>query len=176
MKADLNMTPSPSPNLSQAALLPATSAFRSNTLPQTTPTSPDINLGLSRDTAWQIAPNLLISFRYAWSGICYAFLTQRNFRIHTTMTTIALSLGIFLNINGVSMAIVALTCALVMALELLNTALESVVDLTVGKSYHELAKIAKDCAAGAVMISAIAALLVGVFILLPPLAEIILPL
>ena len=54
-----------------------------------------------------------------------------------------------------------------MILELLNTALESVVDLTVKQTYHELAKIAKDCAAGAVLISAIASLFVASFILLP---------
>ena len=56
-----------------------------------------------------------------------------------------------------------------MVLELLNTALESVVDLTVGQHYHELAKTAKDCAAGAVLISALASLLVASYILLPPL-------
>ena len=56
-----------------------------------------------------------------------------------------------------------------MILELLNTAIEAVVDLTVKQAYHELAKIAKDCAAGAVLLSAIAALIVAVWILLPPL-------
>jgi diacylglycerol kinase (ATP) len=61
----------------------------------------------------------------------------------------------------------------VLALELLNTAIESVVDLTVKQSYHELAKIAKDCAAGAVLISALAALLVAGSLLLPPLLTVI---
>jgi diacylglycerol kinase (ATP) len=56
---------------------------------------------------------------------------------------------------------------MVLVLELLNTALESVVDLTVKHSYHELAKIAKDCAAGAVLIAAIAAIAVAGLILLP---------
>ena len=68
-----------------------------------------------------------------------------------------------------------MTCAIVMVLELLNTAIESVVDLTVKQSYHELAKIAKDCAAGAVLISAIAAVLVAAFILLPPLLRLVIP-
>lgn len=171
MKSNLNMShSSPAQLAPTSALLSATSAFRTNPIPPTTPTPPELHLGIKRELAWQIAPNLLLSFKYAWAGICYAFITQRNFRIHTTMTAIALSLGIFLQVSGVEMAIVVLTCALVMVLELLNTALESVVDLTVGQSYHELAKIAKDCAAGAVMIAAIAALLVGGFILLPPLA------
>jgi diacylglycerol kinase (ATP) len=54
-------------------------------------------------------------------------------------------------------------------MELLNTAIESVVDLTVKQSYHDLAKIAKDCAAAAVLVSAIASLLVGLVLILPPL-------
>jgi diacylglycerol kinase (ATP) len=74
----------------------------------------------------------------------------------------------------VSLAILALTSALVMVLELLNTALESVVDLTVGQSYHELAKIAKDCAAGAVLIAAIAAVIVASCLFVPPLLALVL--
>ncbi|ACB52236.1 diacylglycerol kinase [Crocosphaera subtropica ATCC 51142] len=131
---------------------------------------------IRKNSAWHIAPNLFVSFKYAWAGISYAFITQRNFRIHTAMTATAISFGLFLHVNALGMAIVALTCALVMVLELLNTALESVVDLTVGQSYHELAKIAKDCAAGAVMISALAAVLVAGFIIAPPLLAMVFPL
>jgi diacylglycerol kinase (ATP) len=109
----------------------------------------------SRDLAWQIAPTLMLSFKYAWAGLSYAFITQRNFRIHTVIGTLAISLGVFLHLSAVEIAVICLTSGLVMALELLNTAIESVVDLTVKQSYHELAKIAKDCAAGAVLISAI---------------------
>ncbi|ACK71124.1 diacylglycerol kinase [Gloeothece citriformis PCC 7424] len=123
---------------------------------------------LRRDYAWQVASNLFVSFKYAWAGVCYAFTTQRNFRIHVTIGVLAISLSVFLRVTPVEMAVIAVTCALVMVLELLNTALESVVDLTVGQSYHELAKIAKDCAAGAVLIAAMAALLVASFILIPP--------
>lgn len=122
-----------------------------------------------RHLAWAVAPNLFLSFKYAWAGVRYAFVTQRNFRIHSVIGVVAIGLGLGLQISTVEMAIVSLTCALVMVLELLNTALESVVDLTVQQSYHELAKIAKDCAAGAVLIAAIAAVLVAGFILLPPL-------
>ena len=129
-----------------------------------------------RDLAWKVAPNLVLSFRYAWAGVSYAFGTQRNFRIHTAIGTTAISLGLFLNISGIEMAVITLTCAIVMVLELLNTAIEAVVDLTVKQTYHELAKIAKDCAAGAVLLSAISALLVAVWILLPPLARLLLTL
>lgn len=124
-----------------------------------------------RNLAWQVAPSLLLSFKYAWAGVSYAFTTQRNFRIHTVVGTLAVSLGLFLNISAAEMAIITLTCAIVMVLELLNTAIEAVVDLTVKQTYHELAKIAKDCAAGAVLLSAIAAIIVASWILLPPLVK-----
>jgi diacylglycerol kinase (ATP) len=144
-------------------------------------TFPSSNLSLSlaplprttqRRQAWQVAPDLLTSFRYAWAGVRYAFVTQRNFRIHTCVGSLTIASGILLQVTGASLAILTLTSALVMILELLNTALESVVDLTVGQSYHELAKIAKDCAAGAVLISALAAVIVGGCLLLPPLLAI----
>lgn len=126
-----------------------------------------------RSLAWQVAPNLFLSFKYAWTGVQYAFTTQRNFRIHTAIAILAISLSLFLRISQVELAIIVLTSAMVMILELINTAIESVVDLTVKQTYHDLAKIAKDCAAGAVLISAIAAILVACFILIPPLIPII---
>lgn len=126
-----------------------------------------------RSLAWHVAPNLLDSFKYAWAGISYAFKTQRNFRIHVFIGIIAVGLGIFLRVKGVEMAVITLTSGAVLSMELLNTALESVVDLLVQQNYHELAKIAKDCAAGAVLVSAFVALMVAVFILLPPLLALI---
>lgn len=124
-----------------------------------------------RQLAWKVAPTLFISFKYAWAGVRYAFATQRNFRIHTIVATLAVSLGFYLRVTAMEMAVITITCAMVMILELINTAIESVVDLTVKQTYHELAKIAKDCAAGAVLLSAIAAVLVAGFILLPPLVR-----
>ncbi|MEM9137446.1 MAG: diacylglycerol kinase [Cyanobacteria bacterium P01_F01_bin.42] len=119
--------------------------------------------------SYRVARNLLASFKYAGSGLVYAFSTQRNFRIHSLIGTIALALGLLLELGPAELSIIALTSALVMAMELVNTALESVVDLTVGNEYHELARIAKDCAAGAVLMLALAALTIASFLLLPPL-------
>lgn len=133
------------------------------------------NKKIIRRLAWQVAPNLFLSFKYAWAGVRYAFVTQRNFRIHTIIGILAVSLGFLLEIKAMEMAVIIMTCAIVMVLELINTAIESVVDLTVKQTYHELAKIAKDCAAGAVLISAIAAVMVAAFILLPPLLQRIVP-
>ena len=122
--------------------------------------SEEANLG-NRRLAWHVAPNLLMSFKYAWQGISYAFSTQRNFTIHLVIGLVAILLGFVLQVTVVEMALVGLTIALVLVLELLNTAIESLVDLTVKQSYHQLAKIAKDCAAGAVLISALTALFVA---------------
>jgi diacylglycerol kinase (ATP) len=122
----------------------------------------------NRRLAWKIAPNLLVSFQYAGAGIKYAFLTQRNFRIQVILGTLAISLSLFFQITHTEIAIIMVMSALVLVLELLNTALESVVDLTVKQSYHELAKIAKDCAAGAVLVSALTSLAIASLILFPP--------
>jgi diacylglycerol kinase (ATP) len=105
--------------------------------------------------------------------LAYAFRTQRNFRIHLVVGTLAIALSVFLQLSRVEIAIIGLTIGAVLTMELLNTALESVVDLTVRQTYHELAKIAKDCAAGAVLVSALAAVLVAGFLMLPPLFVVI---
>lgn len=133
------------------------------------PFSPVQSGTLNRDLAWQVAPSLLISFRYAWAGVRYAFLTQRNFRIHLLVGIVAIALALWLQLTRAELAIIGLTTGAVLTMELLNTAIESVVDLTVKQTYHDLAKIAKDCAAGAVLISALAAVLVAGSLLLPPL-------
>jgi diacylglycerol kinase (ATP) len=138
-----------------------------------TPDRPDdkvIHLSkFKRDLAWRVAPSLLISFKYAWAGVSYAFQTQRNFRIHVFVGTVAIGLGAMLQLPGVEMAVIGLTVGAVLTMELLNTAIESVVDLTVKQTYHELAKIAKDCAAAAVLISAFASVGVAGSLILPKL-------
>ncbi|HBB32821.1 MAG TPA: diacylglycerol kinase [Cyanobacteria bacterium UBA8803] len=154
---------------SNSQLLASTSLSLPQELSMPRPNKPDPVIKTKRDLAWCIAPTLLISFKYAWAGFRYAFITQRNFRIHTIIGTLAISLGVFLHLTLVELAVIGLTSGLVMALELLNTAIESVVDLTVKQSYHELARIAKDCAAGAVLISALTSVFVAGVLLVPPL-------
>ncbi|MEL6938709.1 MAG: diacylglycerol kinase family protein [Cyanobacteria bacterium J06598_1] len=137
--------------------------------PAVNPTAKRDASDLERNQSWQIAPNLFTSFKYAWAGISYAFQTQRNFRVHTGIGTIAMLLCWTLRIPRAEVAIICLTIGAVLVMEILNTALESLVDLTVGQTYHELAKIAKDCAAGAVLMAAIVALLIAVLIFAKPL-------
>lgn len=126
-----------------------------------------------REFSWKVASNLFVSFKYAWAGISYSFQTQRNFRIHVSVCALAIGLSVFLHLQAVEIAVIGITSGLVLALELLNTAIESLVDLTVKQTYHELAKIAKDCAAGAVLVSALVAVLVAGTLLLPPLVRLI---
>ncbi|MBD2678090.1 MULTISPECIES: diacylglycerol kinase family protein [Nostoc] len=126
-----------------------------------------------REFSWKVASNLFVSFKYAWAGITYSFQTQRNFRIHTSVCAMAIALSVYLHLRPVEIAVIGITSGLVLALELLNTAIESIVDLTVKQTYHELAKVAKDCAAGAVLVSALVAVLVAATLLLPPLVALI---
>ncbi|MDZ8030256.1 diacylglycerol kinase family protein [Nostoc sp. DedSLP04] len=141
--------------------------------PSPTPTSLQTLVSDEREFSWKVASNLFISFKYAWAGISYSFQTQRNFRIHVSVCALAIALSVFLHLQAVEIAVIGITSGLVLALELLNTAIESVVDLTVKQTYHDLAKIAKDCAAGAVLVSAFVAMLVAGTLLLPPLVRLI---
>lgn len=144
----------------------------SQNLPSSSPSPPE-KVAVKREFSWQVATNLFVSFKYAWCGISYAFQTQRNFRIHVCVGVLALGLGVFLHLRSLEMAVIGLTSGLVLVMELLNTAIESVVDLTVKQSYHDLAKIAKDCAAAAVLVSAMVAVLVAGMLLLPPLVVVV---
>ncbi|MEH2043644.1 diacylglycerol kinase family protein [Nostoc sp.] len=141
--------------------------------PSPTPTSLQTLVSNEREFSWKVASNLFVSFKYAWAGISYSFQTQRNFRIHISVCAMAIALSVFLHLQAVEIAVIGITSGLVLALELLNTAIESVVDLTVKQTYHDLAKIAKDCAAGAVLVSAFVAMLVAGTLLLPPLVTLI---
>ena len=126
---------------------------------------------LNKRSSWKIAKDLPTSFLYAAKGLRYAFLTQRNFRIHVGFALVAFTLGLFLGLNKSDLAIMALTATSVLVVELLNTAIESVVDLAIGKRFHPLAKIAKDCSAGAVLVASISSLLIAALLLLPSLLK-----
>ncbi len=118
--------------------------------------------------SWQIAKDFPSSLRYAFQGIFYSLKTQRNFRIHFVVGFFTLLIGLWLKITFTQLAILVLTISGVIVLELINTAIEAVVDLTIGRRYHPLAGIAKDSSAGAVLIAALCSLFVACFILLPP--------
>ncbi|GHF78092.1 MULTISPECIES: diacylglycerol kinase [Deinococcus] len=102
---------------------------------------------------------------FAWAGLAFAFRTQANFRIELVCAALAGLAALWLNVPG---APVLLACALVLALELMNTAVEAVVDL-VSPDVHPLAKVAKDASAAAVLLACLGALLVAGVTLLPAL-------
>ncbi len=106
------------------------------------------------------------AFGCAWRGICRAVRTQRNMRIHLVIAVIAIVLGLLLSISPIEWCAIVLCIVIVFALEILNTALESIIDL-VSPDYHELAGRAKDCSAGAVLVAAVGSVLVGAFIYIP---------
>ena len=119
--------------------------------------------------AWTVAGDLPSSFRYAAKGLIYSFGSQRNFRIHVITGAVVFSLGLWLGLSLERLAVLVLTVAAVLVLELLNTATEAVVDLAIGRQFHPLARIAKDCAAAAVLVAALASMLIALLLLLPPL-------
>ncbi len=114
----------------------------------------------------QRAETLLASFRYAGAGLRYLFLSQRNARIHLAVALLALLLAAILQLSRIEWAILTLTIGLVLVTEAINTAIEAIVDL-ITPDYHPLAKVAKDVAAGAVWLMAIAAVIIGVLLFLP---------
>ena len=116
-----------------------------------------------------MAGNLGVSFRYAAQGLSYAFRSQRNFRIHVVTGAVVFALGLWLQLPLGQLAVLVLTVTAVLVLELLNTATEAVVDLAIGRRFHPLARVAKDCAAAAVLVAALASLLIAGLLLLPPL-------
>ena len=119
--------------------------------------------------AWTVAGDLPSSFRYAAQGLIYGFRSQRNFRIHVVTGAVVFALGLWLQLPLEQLAVLVLTVAAVLVLELINTATEAVVDLAIGRRFHPLARIAKDCAAAAVLVAAISSLVIAVLLLLPPL-------
>ncbi len=108
------------------------------------------------------------SFGHALRGWWHVVSTQRNAWIHVGITIAIMVLSIWLRLDARDWAVIVLTIGVVFITEFLNTAIEVVVDLA-SPQIHPLAKVAKDVAAGAVLIAAVAAVLVGLLILGPPL-------
>lgn len=108
------------------------------------------------------------SLGYAISGIINSIKKERNIKIHILFMIFVIVCGFVVNLSLTEWLVCILLFALVISLELVNTALEAVVDLC-SPNYHELAKYAKDVAAGAVLVSAIASIAIGLIIFLPKL-------
>ena len=108
----------------------------------------------------------LRSFSFAGQGVWYVVRTQRNMRVHLLTAAGAISAGLILSISATDWACILTVIGLVLTAEAMNTVIEALADLCTDE-FHPLAKIAKDTAAGAVLISSAAALGVGLVVFLP---------
>lgn len=114
-------------------------------------------------SAWA---KLIASFGYAFHGLWYTLRTQRNMRIHLGAAILVTIAGVLLHISALEFALLYIAIANVIVAEMFNTVCEICIDLA-KPEYHPLAGIAKDVAAGAVLLSAILAIVVGLFVLGP---------
>lgn len=105
-------------------------------------------------------------FGYAFSGLAYAFKSQLNLKIHLLFATIVIAAGYYVNLSTAEWLWIVASIGLVLMAELLNTSLEVLVDL-VSPEIHPKAKIIKDVAAAAVLITAITAAAIGLIIFIP---------
>jgi diacylglycerol kinase len=110
----------------------------------------------------------IASFRYAFHGWFHVLRTQRNAWIHSAIATAVFIVGLWVGLPPRDWAVIILTTAMVFSAEFINTAIEAVVDLA-SPDKHPLAKIGKDVGAAAVLVAALAAVLIGLLILGPPL-------
>ena len=104
------------------------------------------------------------SFINAWGGIRHAIASERNFKVHLAFAITAAVLCILLPVDTIHSFMVMYAIFFVLCMELINTAVEAMIDLYCGKNLSPLAKVAKDCCAGAVLLASVQALLVGVIV------------
>ena len=115
--------------------------------------------------------SLLWSFNYAISGEVYALRTQRNMRIHVAAALATLVAALFLQVGTVGLVAIVFAISLVFVTELANTAIEAAVDVAT-TTYDPLAKVAKDVAAGAVLVAATNALVIAYLVLFDPVTRV----
>jgi len=113
-----------------------------------------------------------LSFKYPIKGLQYAYRNEQNLAVDVGIALLVVIAGFIFRVSVVEWALLALTIGLVISCELINTAIEAVVDL-VTEEYHPLAKVAKDTSAAAVFIFAIVAAVVGIIIFGPKLFAIL---
>ena len=126
-----------------------------------------INSLKNRKESYKTSSNVLKSFKYAFSGISYVLKTSRNFKIQLIFSFASLMIGFLLQISQSNYVILIATIMSVLILEILNTSIESIVDLVVKKEFNSLAKISKDTSAGAVLLASINSVIIAVYIFFP---------
>jgi diacylglycerol kinase len=108
----------------------------------------------------------IAGFGYAFRGLWYALRTQRNMRVHLGATILVTIAGVLLHVSAVEFALLYVAITGVFIAEMFNTVFEICVDLA-KPEYHPLARVAKDVAAGAVLLNSLLAIVIGLFVLGP---------
>lgn len=111
-------------------------------------------------------PRLIRSFRFAFAGITYAIQYNQNVRIHISVAVLVVVTSIIFQVNPYEMGILGVMILLVIATEMVNTAIEQMVNL-ITNDHKKEAKIAKDVSAGMVLLTAIGSVIVGILIFVP---------
>ncbi len=117
-------------------------------------------------------PRRIKSFGNAFRGIFYAFKTQHNIWIHSLAIVVVVIAGFIFKLDAREWGLVVLAIGLVLAAEMINTAIEWLVDL-VSPGYNEKAGLIKDVAAGAVLVAAVISVIIGAIVFLPKVIELI---
>jgi diacylglycerol kinase (ATP) len=106
------------------------------------------------------------SFKYAGKGVWLILSSQHNAWVHAAATAMVIAAGLILNLTGIEWCVIVMAIAAVWIAEALNTAFEHLADATIGE-FHPVVGQAKDAAAGAVLIAAIAAAVIGLLVFVP---------
>ncbi len=109
---------------------------------------------------------LLQSFGYAFAGVKHAFQYNQNLKIHVAIAVLVALASIYFRVNSFEMGILGIIILLVIASEMINTSIEEMVDL-ITTEHRKEAKIAKDVAAGMVLITALGSIIVGLLVFIP---------
>lgn len=121
---------------------------------------------------WHKSRSFLESYKFAWAGVREAYRREPNLRRQSWILVFVLLVSVVLDLPASHIAIVVLMGGVVLGLECLNSSLEQMQDL-VWPEYNETIRRSKDIAAGAVLLASMAAVVVGLLIFLPPLANLL---
>ena len=110
--------------------------------------------------------NNKIGFRYAWNGLIYLVVHEKNFRIHIIATILVITLSFIFQLNRMECAVILLIIGMVLLAEIFNSVLEELLDF-IEPAYHERVKIMKDMMAAAVLVLAFLSVVIGLLIFLP---------
>ena len=124
-------------------------------------------ISIEKRESYKTSRDIFASFKYAFNGLIYCFQSTRNFRIQILFGILVIITCSFLKCSLNEYMIITSTIFSVLILELINTSIESLVDLNVKNKFNRLAKISKDCSAASVLLASLNSIFVAAFIFFP---------